>query len=69
MTDQLLNESLAALYPEHLASVCGHADQALARGGFDHLLIAAGQPHYPFLDDLPYPFQVNPHFKHWLPVT
>ena len=68
MTDQLLNESLAALYPEHLASVCGHADQALARGGFDHLLIAAGMPGVKFLDDNHYPYAVSPQFKYWLPL-
>ncbi|MBL8296974.1 MAG: Xaa-Pro dipeptidase [Rhodanobacteraceae bacterium] len=60
---------LSQLYPAHLATLQSRADAALARGGFDHLVIAAGQLHYPFLDDLPYPFQVNPHFKHWLPVT
>ena len=32
-------------------------------------MIAAGNAHYQFLDDLPYPFHVNPHFKAWLPVT
>lgn len=60
---------LSQLYPDHLATLQQRASVALLRGGFDHLLIAAGQPHYQFLDDLPYPFQVNPHFKHWLPVT
>lgn len=60
---------LSQLYPDHLATLQRRASIALERGGFDHLLIAAGQPHYQFLDDMPYPFQVNPHFKHWLPVT
>ena len=60
---------LSQLYPAHLATLQNRASAALARGGFDHLVIAAGQPHYQFLDDMPYPFQVNPHFKHWLPVT
>ncbi|MCQ4167017.1 Xaa-Pro dipeptidase [Tahibacter harae] len=60
---------LSQLYPQHLATLQHQAGIALERGGYDHLLIAAGQLHYQFLDDLPYPFQVNPHFKHWLPVT
>jgi Xaa-Pro dipeptidase len=60
---------LSQLYPDHLATLQHRASVALQRGGFDHLVIAAGQQHYQFLDDLPYPFQVNPHFKHWLPVT
>ncbi|KZV43538.1 xaa-Pro dipeptidase-like [Dorcoceras hygrometricum] len=45
------------------------ADQALALGGFDHLLIAAGTPPRKFLDDQDYPFVANPHFGHWLPLT
>lgn len=60
---------LSQLYPAHLATLQQRAAAALERAGRDHLLIAAGQPHYQFLDDLPYPFQVNPQFKHWLPVT
>ena len=60
---------LHPLYAEHLATLKARADQALQREGFDHLVIAAGQPGLQFLDDRPYPFAVNPHFKHWLPVT
>lgn len=60
---------LSQLYPDHLATLQQRAGVALARGGFDHLVIAAGQPRYQFLDDMPYPFQVSPHFKQWLPVT
>ncbi|WP_257387020.1 Xaa-Pro dipeptidase [Tahibacter caeni] len=60
---------LSQLYPAHLETLQNRARIALERGGFDHLVIAAGQPRYQFLDDLPYPFQVNPHFKQWLPVT
>lgn len=60
---------LSQLYPAHLATLQQRTSAALERAGRDHLVIAAGQPHYQFLDDLPYPFQVNPHFKQWLPVT
>lgn len=60
---------LSQLYPDHLATLQQRTSVALERGGFDHLVIAAGQPRYQFLDDMPYPFQVNPHFKHWLPVS
>ncbi|MGB8376884.1 MAG: Xaa-Pro dipeptidase, partial [Rhodanobacteraceae bacterium] len=45
------------------------SDASLERGGFDHLVVAAGRPRYRFQDDNPDPFVVNPHFKHWLPVT
>jgi Xaa-Pro dipeptidase len=64
-----MSDLLANLYPDHLATLKARADQALARGGFDHLVIPSGTAHYEFLDDRPYPFAVNPHFKHWLPVT
>jgi Xaa-Pro dipeptidase len=64
-----MSDLLAKLYPEHLRTLQQRADTALSRGGFDHLLIAAGTPRYQFLDDRPYPFAANPHFKHWLPLT
>lgn len=64
-----MHDPLALLYPDHLATVSARAERALAVGGFDHLLIAAGTPLRKFLDDQDYPFVVNPHFKHWLPLT
>ncbi len=60
---------LHPLYAEHLDVIRQRSDLALERGGFDHLVIPAGQLHYQFLDDRDYPFFVNPHFKQWLPVT
>jgi len=64
-----MNDALAALYPQHLATVRERTDVALARGGFDHLIVPAGRPITKFMDDLDYPFTVNPHFKHWLPLV
>ncbi|HET6431186.1 Xaa-Pro dipeptidase [Dyella sp.] len=64
-----MTASLAPLYAQHLATLTRRADEALARGGFDHLLIAAGMPGVKFLDDNHYPYAVNPPFKHWLPLT
>lgn len=60
---------LHPLYADHIATLKARADAALERAGFDHLVVAAGRLHYQFLDDRDYPFCVNPHFKHWLPVT
>lgn len=60
---------LHRLFAEHLATLMARADKALLREGRDHLVIAAGQPADQFLDDRPFPFAVNPHFKHWLPLT
>src|SRR6185437_15902723 len=64
-----MHDRLAPLYPHHLAIVRERADRALALGGFDHLLIAAGTPLGKFLDDQDYLFVANPHFRHWLPLT
>jgi Xaa-Pro dipeptidase len=64
-----MTDRLASLYAPHLACVIERATHALARGGFDHLLVAAGAETWRFLDDNPYAFQVNPQFKAWLPLT
>ena len=56
-------------YLDHLATLQHQAEAALERTGHDALLIAAGIEKYAFLDDRPYLFQPNPHFKHWLPLT
>ena len=63
-----MHDPLATLYPQHLATVRAHAERALALGGFDHLLIAAGMPGIKFLDDNDYPYAVSPQFKYWLPL-
>jgi len=64
-----MHQTLDTLYPQHLVRIREQADRTLAANGFDHLLIAAGTPLPRFLDDQDYPFVVNPHFKHWLPLT
>jgi Xaa-Pro dipeptidase len=58
-----------SLYTDHLAILQRQAEAALERTGFDTLLIASGIEKHAFLDDRPYLFQPNPHFKHWLPLT
>jgi Xaa-Pro dipeptidase len=60
--------SPAELYSEHLRIVKGRADAALAKCGFDHLLVASGIEKMRFLDDMPYPFKPNPQFKAWVPL-
>ncbi|MEO7051237.1 MAG: Xaa-Pro dipeptidase, partial [Rhodanobacter sp.] len=64
-----MHDRLATFYPQHLATVRKHAERALALGGFDHLLLAAGMPGIKFLDDNHYPYAVSPPFKHWLPLN
>ncbi|RZA31051.1 MAG: Xaa-Pro dipeptidase, partial [Lysobacteraceae bacterium] len=60
---------LDTLYATHLQILARRADEALARGGFDHLLVPSGSLHYQAFDDRDYPYAVNPQFKAWLPLT
>ena len=57
------------LYRAHLSTIKERADRALEKGGFDHLLVPSGVEKFEFLDDRPYPFKPNAHFKAWLPLT
>ncbi|WP_254460545.1 Xaa-Pro dipeptidase [Xanthomonas sacchari] len=59
----------SALYADHLRTLTQRADEALARGGFDHLVVPSGSLHYQVFDDRDYPYAVNPQFKAWLPLT
>ncbi|MEO8159885.1 MAG: Xaa-Pro dipeptidase [Arenimonas sp.] len=58
----------AAGYAGHFSVLTRRADEALAKAGFEHLLIASGIEKMRFLDDMPYPFKANPQFKAWLPL-
>jgi Xaa-Pro dipeptidase len=60
--------SLAALYDDHVRIQRERTDAALAACGFESLAIYAGGMHMQFLDDQPYPFKANPHFKLWAPL-
>jgi Xaa-Pro dipeptidase len=62
-------DKLASLYPDHLRVVKERHDLALAEAGYDHAVVYAGELRYMFLDDMAYPFKVNPHFKAWVPVV
>lgn len=59
---------LSCLYSEHIAELQQRTQTILVREGLDALVIHSGQALNAFLDDYHYPFQVNPHFKHWLPT-
>lgn len=61
--------NLSALYPEHFNELQQRAKMALARESLSTMVIHSGQELKIFLDDQHYPFKVNPHFKHWLPLT
>jgi Xaa-Pro dipeptidase len=62
-------EQAALLYRPPGQSCAGGPTKALARGGFDHLVVPSGTLHYQLFDDRDYPYAVNPQFKHWLPLT
>jgi Xaa-Pro dipeptidase len=62
-------DKLASLYPNHLDTVRDRYAAALAGSGFDRTVIFSGAERYLFLDDMPYPFKVNPYFKSWLPIV
>lgn len=62
-------ESMTTLYQHHLQTLQQRTRDALARSDLDALLIHSGELFNVFLDDHPYPFRVNPHFKSWVPVT
>ena len=65
----MIPADIASLYTAHLHTLEQRAGIALARGGFDHLLIPSGTLHYQLFDDRDYPYAVNPQFKAWLPLT
>jgi len=56
-------------YPAHIDCLQQRTKQALSRENIEGVVIHSGQEIKAFLDDNTYPFRVNPHFKHWLPLT
>jgi len=63
-----LNQQLSEEYPAHITQLQLRTKQALARENIEGIVIHSGQEIKAFLDDNAYPFRVNPHFKHWLPL-
>ncbi|MEH6419332.1 Xaa-Pro dipeptidase [Pseudomonas sp. CGJS7] len=61
--------AIDALYAQHIAELHRRTEQALARAGFDHLVVPSGSLHYQVFDDRDYPYAVNPQFKAWVPLT
>jgi Xaa-Pro dipeptidase len=60
--------TLSQLYQTHIAELQQRSHTVLAREDIEGLVIHSGQEIKVFLDDYSYPFKVNPHFKHWLPL-
>jgi Xaa-Pro dipeptidase len=63
-----LTNKLKEEYPAHVECLQQRTKQALSRENIEGVVIHSGQEIKAFLDDNPYPFRVNPHFKHWLPL-
>jgi len=61
-------DQLANHFPAHVAELNHRVAEIVARENLSGLVIHSGQPHRQFLDDMDYPFKVNPHFKAWLPI-
>lgn len=57
-----------SLYPAHFDALTRTYDQALAKSGFDAVVIGAGVQTMRFLDDQPLPFRANPLLQQWLPL-
>jgi Xaa-Pro dipeptidase len=58
---------LETLYGDHLRQLMAVADEALAAGGYDGLIVGSGSLRYYYLDDSSYPFRPNPRYRAWLP--
>ncbi|MCJ8320089.1 MAG: Xaa-Pro dipeptidase [Colwellia sp.] len=61
--------TFGTLYPAHVAELQHRVKTVLSRENIDGIVIHSGQEIKVFLDDYSYPFKVNPHFKHWLPLV
>jgi Xaa-Pro dipeptidase len=64
-----VSADLSVLYTKHIAALLSRVEHALNGTTFEHLVIASGVERWLFLDDRPYPFHANPHFKAWVPLT
>ncbi len=71
MTDNysLQNPDLGTLYSRHIETICARHDHAMENSGASHAIIFSGNPKFAFHDDMPYPFNANPHFLSWAPLT
>lgn len=59
----------STLYSEHFCILSERYNRVLENHQFDQLLIYSGTLKMQFIDDIPYPFHSNPHFKALVPLT
>jgi len=55
------------MFTQHLDYVKEHTSKALEASGHDGVVIYANRPENYFLDDMPWPYQPNPHCAWWVP--
>ena len=63
-----MTDTLDLTFPDHIRHVRRLTDHALAREGFDGVVVYSGRPGLHFLDDHGPPFKANPHFLYWAPL-
>ena len=64
-----MDDALATIYTAHVTIQKLRYDRALSENEFDHAAVFSGALHYQFVDDMSYPYKVNPQFKSWVPVV
>lgn len=64
-----MSANLTALFANHLQVITGQWQRQLAISGHDGVVIFAGERQPIFMDDKYYPFKINPHFQHWVPLA
>lgn len=57
------------MYSQHFDYVTKIMNQALEAANLDGVLVYSGNAHNYFLDDMPYAFASNPHFRWMVPIT
>ncbi|MEW6997516.1 Xaa-Pro dipeptidase [Colwelliaceae bacterium BS250] len=62
-------KDLATHYPAHISELQQRSETIMARENITSIVIHSGHASKIFLDDMYYPFKVNPHFKAWLPIV
>ncbi|PIP81284.1 MAG: Xaa-Pro dipeptidase [Gammaproteobacteria bacterium CG22_combo_CG10-13_8_21_14_all_40_8] len=55
-------------FENHINSLRFRFDKAMKLNHIETLLIPSGEVKNQFMDDMDYPFKVNPHFKTWVPI-
>lgn len=64
-----MSNDLPKLYADHVETLRKRFDRSLEETGYDVAVIYSGSLQMRFLDDNPYPFHANPHFKAWVPLV